>query len=199
MGSLLLPTISFRRLHGILVLQINIVVAAVFSPAEDFLEQGQHPVVLQAFLEVNLVLLLLHAHFVEGVVVLGDAQVVEVVHRDEVLADVAAFQSPGEVVGHEPANHVATRGDDLAYDVIFHLLVARDGDVVLLHDGENRLAVAPLVELNLLYDLLRFSVFDAAGVTDVSKRGGLLRGVGELEEFDERRVVEFHGLTVSLF
>ena len=48
---------------------------------------------------------------------------VEISHHDEILADIATFQSSGEVVRHEPANHVTTERDGSTDDMIFDFVV----------------------------------------------------------------------------
>lgn len=174
--------ISFGCFDGRFGCQINIVEAAFTTPSEDFLEQGQQPIVLKTFLKIDFVFLLLHSHFVQQIVMYADADFVEVSHHDEVLADVSAFQSSSKVVRHEPADDVATGRDDLADDVIFDFVISRWRNGVLPHDGENRFPVLPLIQFDLLDRDFLVWVFDRTGVADIRKRRGFLGRVSQPKE-----------------
>ena len=99
-------------------MQIHIVETTCVAPSEDLFKQRQQSIVLQALLEIDLVLLLLYPHFVQHRIVVRNSDLVEVSHHDEVLADVAAFEPTCKVVWHKPADHIAAGGDDAAKDVI---------------------------------------------------------------------------------
>ena len=55
--------------------------------------------------------------------VCSDPDFIEISHHDEILADVSAFQSPCEVVRHEPADDITTGRDDFADSVIFDFVI----------------------------------------------------------------------------
>ena len=57
-------TIGFRRFYRVFVFQVDIIETVCSPPSENFLEEGQEPIVFDAFLKINLVFLFLYAHFV---------------------------------------------------------------------------------------------------------------------------------------
>ena len=82
----------------------------------------------------------------------GDPQGIEVLHHDEVFADVSAFESSGEEIGHEPADEVAAEADDFSNDEIFCFVKPRGKNPILFHQFEKIPAVIPFVVFHLLDD-----------------------------------------------
>ena len=162
------------------VFQINIIGGDLVAPGKYFLKIWEPFAVLDLFQKINFVFLFLDAHFVKDFIVLPDAERVEIFHHDKIFADVAALEFAGEEIRHEPADDVAARGNEAANDVKFDLVKPRDGNAILLHDGENIPAMTPLVVFDLLHRDLGGWVFQRFGVTDVGKRGGLFRRVSSL-------------------
>lgn len=99
--------------------------------------------------EELLVFFLGHAHLMEHVVVVGDAKLVQVLLHDEVLAHIPALEPASEVERHEPADHIATRRDQLADQEEADLDGSADRNVIGLHEFENRASVFPLIGLDL--------------------------------------------------
>jgi len=93
--------------------------------------------------------LLRDAHLIEHTVVLGNAKLVEVLLHDEVLAHVAPLEPTGEVVRHEPADHITTRRDQLGDQEEADLDDSADLKVIGLHEFENRGAMFPFIGLDL--------------------------------------------------
>lgn len=160
------------------------------APGEDPFEEGQPAAAADLFEEVHFVLFFLDAHVVEHAVVVADAQAVEVLFGAEVLAHVAAFEFAGKEKGHEPANYMAGGRDGLADDVEAGFVPTRDGDIEVVHDGEHFVAVVPLVELDLADGGFFGRVLQRGGVALVGKGGGLLGGVGFLQQVDQAGVGE---------
>ncbi len=105
------------------MIQIEVIRAVRVAPAEDLLKQRQQSITLEALLKIDFVLLLLDAHFVEDIIVAGDAEFIEVSHHNEVLADISAFQSARKIVGHKPANQIAAGRDQSTEKVILEFEV----------------------------------------------------------------------------
>ena len=135
---------------------------------------------------MNFVLLFLDAHLVENLVVLPDAERVEIFRHHEIFADVAALKFAREEIRHEPADDMTARGNKPADDVKLDLIKPRDGNVILLHDGENIPAMIPFVVFNLFHRDLGSRIFQRLGVADVGERGGLFRRIGSLQQFNKR-------------
>lgn len=129
--------------------EIDVVIAGTTPPGEHSLENGQQSLASDAIQEELFVFFLGHAHLVEHVVMVGDAELVEVLLHDEVLADVAALEPASKVVRHEPADHVAARRDQLATEEETHFEDSADRNVVCAQQREHRSAVGPLIGFNM--------------------------------------------------
>ena len=159
-------------------------------PAEDLLKQRQQSIILEPLLKIDFVLLLLDAHFIEDIIVAGDAKFIEVSHHDEVLADISAFQSSRKIVRHKPANQIAAGRDDPTKNMILDFEVTRDGNTVLLHDREHGFPVLPFIKFDLPDCSFLLRIPDRAGMPDIGKRRGFLGGVSQLKQSDELWMLE---------
>lgn len=126
-----------------------------------------------------------NSHFVEYLVVFGNAEFIEVVFHADVFADVAAFQAAGKIDGHEPSDYIAAGSNGFADEVKLELIPFGNGNVVFVHDGEHFAPVVPFIGFDLIDSPFYFLVFERTGMADVGKGSGFLGRVGHLQKVGE--------------
>lgn len=84
--------------------------------------------------------------------------------------------------------------------MIFDLEVARDGNIVLLHQGEHGLSVLPFIKFDLPNCGFLLGTFDRTRMADVRKRRSFLGGVSQLEQPDKLWMLEVqYKIPLTLF
>src|ERR1043166_3495434 len=137
-------------LDGVFHREIDVIKSPPAAPRESLLEPRQKAAVLHLLQEIEFVLLFLHSHFIEDGVMLVDSERPKIAHHHEIFADISALEFPGEKIGHEPADEIATACDCLADYIVFHLEPPRNRQAVMLEDSEDMTAVSPLILLHFL-------------------------------------------------